>query len=210
MKSAKVMLYSSLALLSGFIVRELLKAKAKVRTMAIRRSELQAFYDDESFRILYFNSFLDDHFLKKDAISLVAYKQTTATSKTMISVSLETTGEDKLFDIERDYSVYKLEKNDIKKILDLAKDKEVTYILFEPILYKEDNRFLAYKIIPADASKMPVGMSAATDYSELSLPPVEESAPPAGGARMAVMALTGSTGYLRMNPSPPATMNVSM
>lgn len=177
--------------------------------MAIRRSILQALYDDASFEILYFNPFYRNKFLAKDTVLLEAYQDTTAGGEKMIPVSLEKTGPGKSFGNEREYSTYRLNKDDIKTILDTATDDSVEYILFEPVLWKEDKRYLAYEIVPADAAKMPLPYPVPVFQPEPELTFAHESVAPQGAQRATALALMGTSGgRLTMNPSPPATSNL--
>lgn len=212
MKAEKLGLYSSLVLLTGFVIREIIKAKIKVRTMAIRRSALQAFFDDAGFKTLYFNPFYDNKFLAKDVVVLDAYQDKSGEAKEMTPVFLETAGEDLLFENEREYSVYKLDKDDLKTILGrTAGDEKIVYILFKPILYKEDNRYLAYQIGSADVEKTPIPELSPIFQAESVRAFAEGDPAPQGPQATSLLASTSLiSGRLVMNPSPPARSNISV
>lgn len=212
----KVTLYSSLALLGGFIAREIIKLKVRIHTMAIMRNRLQAFQDDETFKILHFNPFYDNVFLKKVLIELRAHKETTdETKEFMSSVPLEKTGKTELFDNQRNYSAYKLEKSkgDLKTVLDHFSDAtEVIYILFKPVRYPDGNDYLAYELLGADASKHPIGkMGSIFLQPQAAYVAAQGSDSVYRPATAKALALTtsGTSGSIRMNPSPPATRNIS-
>lgn len=213
MKLEKVTLYSSLALLGGFLVKELLKARIRARTMALKRSVLQGLIDDPAFVALFFNPFYDNRTLAKDRVSLVAFKKTTAEGGgTLPAVPLETVDSDKFFSNERDYSAYKLTADNIKTVLDhFSEDPGFAYVLFVPKEFEENPRYLAYELIPADNKKQPLRFAPAAAFQTRSA----MATVPEGGIEEAVeapriMALTMNvTGSFQINPSPPATSNFS-
>ena len=213
MKLEKVGFYSMLALLGGFVVRDILKAKIRVRKMAVRRSLLQLFNDDASFKTLYFNFSYDNKVLARDVVALVAHRERVEEVKNLMDdVPLEFVDQGEFFDNEINYSVYKLTKPDLKKILDkFSGIPDVVYVLFKPVPYSLDKRYLAYEIIPADKDKNPVSLQDFEVPESLPTAPLlQEDADMEGGTGTRAFAMTVSRmDTLRMNPSPPATMDLS-
>lgn len=211
MKLEKVSFYSLIALVGGFVAREVLKASVRVRTMAIRRSLLQLFYDDPSFKALYFNPSYDNKVLAKDVVGLLGYKEKQEeTKRLMDDVFLETADKGSLFNNEIDYSVYKLTRPDLKRILDAFSDtSKVIYVLFKPVLYPLDKRYLAYELMPADWDKNPVSLThLQVDFEGPALVPLPPPLPAEAGTNSFAPSASMKT-PLRMNPSPPATMDLS-
>lgn len=210
MKLEKVSFYSMIALVGGFVAREVLKASVRVRTMAIRRSLLQLFYDDPSFKALYFNPSYDNRLLTKDVVALLGYKEKEEeTKRLMDDVFLEAVDKGILFDNEIDYSVYRLTKPDLKHILDSFSDaSKVIYVLFKPVPYPLDKRYLAYELIPADWDKNLVPLTQlGIDAEGPAMAPAQPPTPTEAGTSSFVPAAKMGA-PLRMNPSPPATMDL--
>ena len=216
MQLEKLTLYSSLALVGALIAREILKAKVKLRTMAILRSKLEEFGNDETFKTLHFNPFYDNVAIGRDRVELRAHVETTDETRVFMgSIPLEKTGETTPFDNQLNYSAYKLEKanGDLKKVLDhFADATKVFYILFKPVRYQDDNDYLAYELLGADATKQPLREMSSIilqrQASYATVGEVNQSGRPAT-ARALSLSTTSTTRNLYMNPSPPATRSIS-
>ena len=167
--------------------------KIRAVTMVLERSLLAGFDKDDNFKSFVLTNEYHDRFLAKDQILLTAHigKQN---DKTVFEPrELEQLDKGQVYYNELRYSVYSLTKKDIETILGAFKS-DPPYFLLEPILFKGDNRYLAYKITPADSNKKPVS------YAITDLPMGTK-----GGSSGTAFAIA-----LYLNPSPPAASSLEI
>lgn len=206
MKLERFALASSMALVGGFLIREVLKVRIRLRTMAMHYSILQSLLEDEEFIALRFNPFYDNRTFAKDLVALEAYMESNDKSKrTMPRVPLDAVNKGDAYVNETDYSAYELTRENIKTILDcFGDDPEIKYVLFVPEPYREDGRYFSYRIIPADGAKNELPVRGRVAMQTHALTTTGDSGE-GEGSTMMFSSLTMSTGLLYMNPSPPAS-----
>lgn len=211
MKLERVALASSMALVGGFLLREVIKVRIRLRTMALRYSILQSLLEDDEFIALRFNPFYDNRTFAKDLVALEAYMKSKDNSKrTMPRVPLDAVNKGDAYTNETDYSAYELTRENVKTILDcFDDDPEIKYVLFFPEPYREDGRYFSYRIIPADEAKNALPLRGRVAVQTQALTTAEVSSE-GGESTMMFSSLTMSTRLLYMDPSPPATAGFSM
>lgn len=211
MKLERFALASSLALAGGFLVREVLKVRIRLRTMAMRYSILQSLLEDEEFVALRFNPFYDNRTFAKDLVSLEAYMELKDKSKrTMPRIPLDAVNKGDAYLNETDYSAYELTRENIKTILDcFGNDPEIKLVLFIPEPYREDGRYFSYQIVPADGAKSELPLRGRIAVQKQALTTAGDSSEGKKSA-MVFSSITMRTGILYMDPSPPATASFSL
>ena len=208
MNLERVTFISSLALVGAFILKEVLNSDIKARTMAVRRRRLQELLDDQSFEALSFGPSYNERTLVRDRLGLVAYRRmSNSTSPNLTPEKIDVANRERIFAKDRNYAAYRLGRESIEQILNHFSGEEVEFILLEPVFYEDDPRYLAYKLIPADAMKNPVPVlpevNIQTQPVRAAMP---ENAMNEGGIQTRSYALTSTrTRELIVNPSPPAT-----
>jgi hypothetical protein len=179
--------------------------------MAIRRRRLQELLDDKSFEALLFGPSYKDQLIAQDQVGLVAYRQmSNSNQNTFPPETLEVAGKSPGFSKNRNYSAYRLDRESIEEILNHFSDEEVVFILLEPILYEDDRRYLAYKLLPADAMKNPLPVLPVVNVqTQPARAAMHENMMNEGEIQTQFFALTSSrTREMILNPSPPATNNL--
>ena len=209
MKPERLAFASSLVLLGGLLVREVLNVRIRLRTMAIKYSILKSLAEDEKFVALHFNPFYDNRTLAKDLVSLEAYREQKDQSlKTMPRVPLEAVNKGDVYLNETEYSTYELTQENIRVILAcFGDDPAIKHVLFVPEPYREDERYFAYRLIPADATKkeLPVSGRVAVQSHSLATAVNSGNDEQEESNTMQFFSMTTQTGLLYVNPSPPAS-----
>ncbi|RYZ27104.1 MAG: hypothetical protein EOO10_13730, partial [Chitinophagaceae bacterium] len=145
-----------LALLTVFVLlSQALNAefKGKIRavTMVIEKSFLEGIKEEET---LFFTTQYHNRGFAKDQILLSAYVGKQEKNYPAQPRDLGTIGKGEKFINELRYSIYQLSKEEIKTILSFySKANGSVYFLLEPVKFKGDNRYLCYRIRPADERK---------------------------------------------------------
>src|SRR5688572_15976503 len=154
MNSETILLILALVLFASLIVIQLLKKQNRLETVLISKEKLVTLINDKSFKTLYLNPFSNASFIKRDTIRLEEHIETIDSQgpllKTKLFEASKESGE--TLDREINYSIYRLRKPDIEKILKHFPGAHVIYFLFEATLYidADQHKFIAYKIFPAD------------------------------------------------------------
>ena len=162
--------------------------KIRAVTMVMEKAFLESIKDEET---LYFTTQYHNRGLAKDQILLAAYVGNNSKSVPVQTRDLGTVGKGEKFMNELRYSIYQLSKEEIKTILSFySKAKGVTYFLLEPIKFKGDNRYLSYRIRPADEGKKIIQF--------------EQNVDKQNGGNDRLWRETA----LFLNPSPPATEHI--
>lgn len=213
MKLGKLAFAYSIAMAGGFLIREVLKVRIRLSTMAMRYSILQSLPEDEGFVALHFNPFYDNRTLARDLVLLEAYLEPKDKSKpTMPRVPLEAVNRSDAYANETDYSAYELTKENIKTICDcFGNNPDIKYVLFVPEPYRNDKRYFAYRIMPADVAKreLPVRGRVAVRAHALTTAENNDEGEPSAGSEMLFSSMMMRTGVLLMNPSPPASSSLA-
>lgn len=205
MKIRTAAAYASFFFVVYRLFKKVTEAKIKVKTTVLEKAFLESLLTQKNFAALLFNHEYDNRYLAKDQVSLVAYISDTDTGKPMQRMTLDSIEDDKPFDNELDYSIYRLEREDIQKILDAGPEPEVNKFLLEPIVFSSDNKFLAYNIIPADRFKNPIHFHRKVFRKEFAMAAADTfGAVEEDGSSDDF----GKRGGLGMQPSPPARSNL--
>lgn len=184
-----------LALLACFFVfppqlsNAVFMGKIRAATMVIEKSFLEKIKDQET---LFLNSKYHNRGLAKDQVVLNACVIDNNTNYTTQTRDLELIEIGKRFNNEMRYSIFRLSKKDIATILSFyAKANGLVYFLLEPVKFKGDNRYLSYRIKPADEAKKII--------------PFEQNGQKQQGGDGVLFRET----RLVLNPSPPASENLT-
>jgi len=162
--------------------------KIRAVTMVIERSFLEAIKDEET---LYLTTQYHNRGFAKDQILLTAYIGKQDKSYPAQTRDLGTVGKGEKFINEMRYSIYQLSKEEIKTILSYySKANGAVYFLLEPVKFKGDNRYLSYRIRPADKGKKIIQF--------------EQNVEKQKGGNDRLLRETA----LFLNPSPPATEHI--
>lgn len=161
--------------------------------MIVERKFLEDLSKDATFKSFVLTTEYHDRFLAKDQILLTAHIGKNTDKTVFEPRELEPLDVGQVYINELRYSIYSLSKDDIKTILSTYKS-ESSYFLLEPVLFKEDKRYLAYKITPADSKKKPI------PYTITEFPMGTK-----GGSSGTPFAKA-----LYLNPSPPATASLGI
>jgi hypothetical protein len=126
--------------------------KIRAKTMVVPKSILINLRDDANIEEVLFHNFYQNRGWAKDQILLTAHISNKQNKLSLQSQDLESTmARGKIFTNELRYSIYRLTKEDAKKILSYGDAfSNAEYFLLEAFAYGGDHRYLRYKIIPAD------------------------------------------------------------
>ena len=157
MELEKVLQVAVLALLFALLIIEFIKKDLRIETELISKQSLVDLKNDELFKTLFLNSFNDPSFIKRDKIRLHAHIEKFDKNALLQKQKLFEKSKEKgsLLNKEISYSIYRLGKTEIQKILDFFPGQEVAYFVFEAQVYSDydKHRFIAYRIFPANQSK---------------------------------------------------------
>lgn len=153
--------------------------KYKYYEMAIHRDSITKLYNQGTVKIL----FSLDHrnrTIPKDLVWLSDYEYNGGDSLIGQDMLIET-GRNVVIRKEKEFSAFKLDTSEIKKLYDLVTaHQKIIYFVFHPVEFEDNSDFMAYTIFPSDSLFNKINFAAAiTEKMEFS-----------------------------MNPSPPATRNV--
>lgn len=178
--------------LKAFIFR----SKVRVKTMVVEKAFLESLNEQKSMDALLFNHRYHNRELAKDQVFLVGYiADKKSTGDPLQRKEFESIGKGKKFDNEIHYSIYRITSDEIKEILDFyASAPGLVYFLLEPGIFKGDNKFLSYRIRPADGNKNIIHFQRSNQKQR-------------GGEPESSAVFTESN--LVLNPSPPARANLT-
>ena len=210
MKIGKAALFASVVVFSYRLFKEVTGVRIKARTVVLEKAFLESLYAQSNFQALLFNHEYGNRFLAKDQVTLVAHILETDTgNKPMRLKTLESLDGGKPFSNELDYSSYRLEKDDIKTILDnYSSLGNLVYFLLEPITFSEDIKYLAYKILPADKWKQPIPFFKKVFQQQFAMAEATDMFGTAEDDRSSDD--MGMRNGLRIDPSPPAKSTLSL
>lgn len=211
MKLEKIALFSSITVITGLLVREALAGKVKFWTIAIKKSDLEAWVKENRFVTLHFNTAYDDEGI--DSVMLGGYFEKKTAGGTVfekLSAGMLQKGRTtKAFSKQRHFANFKLTVDDAKRIISHYTDPEPVYYLFKPDNFKGDSNYISYTIKPGDMNRREIQPDT-QNVNILQMPMMSARSMNISTDTQETSFESERRGYLVMDPSPPASANLSL
>lgn len=204
--------YASVIYLLGLVINKIILGKVRFLSMIIEKDKLEKLVRDNTFQSLFFSADYDNKLFAKDRVALLGYVLKDTSGAQMRKQPLQVIEKGEVFDTERKYSSYELNRENLERLLALY-GAEAHYFIFKPVPYKPDKDYVAYQIIPADENGMPLQgpiRETAVAVTTMNIQPAGGEAVIVGNVTEEVALMTSSSTNAVagvMNPSPPATVS---